>query len=156
MSPLFHAVLAGLEAESGEWDETAGRLDRALADSARRENRTFDAELHRVRGEILLKRDAANTAPAEEAFLTAIATAQTQKARSFELRAALALASFMKPPAAPPTPMPCSRRRSMASRRRQNFLKSPRRKILFAFRFAQIPAIQRRLGEGVKSTRCGP
>jgi hypothetical protein len=32
-----------------------------------------DAFLHRMRGEILLKRDPANTAPAEEAFLTAIA-----------------------------------------------------------------------------------
>ena len=39
-----------------------------------------------------LKRDPANTAPAENAFLTAIAVAQQQRARSFELRAALDLA----------------------------------------------------------------
>jgi predicted ATPase len=45
-----------------------------------------------LRGEILLKRDSANTAPAEEAFLTTIAIAQTQKARSFELLTALDLA----------------------------------------------------------------
>ena len=45
-----------------------------------------------MRGEILLNRDPANTAPAEDAFLTAIAIAQQQKARSFELRAALDLA----------------------------------------------------------------
>jgi predicted ATPase len=45
-----------------------------------------------LRGETLLKRDPANTAPAEDAFLTAIAVAQQQKARSFELRAALDLA----------------------------------------------------------------
>ena len=51
-----------------------------------------DAFLHRLRGEILLKRDPANTAPAENAFLTAIAVAQQQRARSFELRAALDLA----------------------------------------------------------------
>ena len=51
-----------------------------------------DAFLHRCRGEILLKRYPANTAPAEDAFLTAIAIAQQQKARSFELRAALSLA----------------------------------------------------------------
>ena len=50
--------------------------------------------MHRIRGEILLKRDPANTAPAEEAFLTAIAVAQQQKARSFELRAALSLAKL--------------------------------------------------------------
>ena len=46
----------------------------------------------RQRGEILLKRDPANSAPAENAFLTTIAIAQQQKARSFELRAALDLA----------------------------------------------------------------
>jgi hypothetical protein len=45
-----------------------------------------------LRGEILLKRYPANTASAEEAFLIAIAIAQQQKARSFELRAALDLA----------------------------------------------------------------
>ena len=35
-----------------------------------------------------------NTAPAEEAFLTAIAIAEQQKAQSFELRAALSLAKL--------------------------------------------------------------
>src|SRR5262249_19350174 len=44
--------------------------------------------------EILLKRDPANTEPAEEAFLTAIAIAQQQKAKSFELRATLSLAKL--------------------------------------------------------------
>ena len=53
-----------------------------------------DAFLHRCRGEILLKRDPANSAPAEDAFLTAIDTAQQQKARSFELCAALSLAKL--------------------------------------------------------------
>ena len=56
--------------------------------------RAFEAELHRARGEILLKRDPANPAPAEEAFLTAIAIAKQQGTRSFELRAALSLAKL--------------------------------------------------------------
>jgi hypothetical protein len=50
--------------------------------------------LHCVRGEILRKRDPANSAPAEEALLTAIAVAKQQGTRSFELRAALALAKL--------------------------------------------------------------
>jgi hypothetical protein len=60
------------------------------------ERRLTDLEntLARARGEILLKRDRANTAPAEDAFLAAIAIAQQQKARSFELRAALSLAKL--------------------------------------------------------------
>ena len=53
-----------------------------------------DAFLHRIRGEILLKRDPANTALAEDTLLTAVAIAQQQKARSFELRAALSLAKL--------------------------------------------------------------
>jgi predicted ATPase len=72
------------------------RIDEALAlvgDDERGEHWS-DAFLHRLRGEILLKRDPANTAPAEEAFLTAIAIAQKQNARSFELRAALSLAKL--------------------------------------------------------------
>ena len=56
--------------------------------------RFFEAESYRIRGEILLKRDPANTAPAEEAFQTAIAIAREQEARSFELRAALSLAKL--------------------------------------------------------------
>jgi predicted ATPase len=50
--------------------------------------------LHRIRGEILLKRDPADTASAEQSLQAAIAIAQSQKARSFELRAALSLAKL--------------------------------------------------------------
>ena len=71
-----------------------GRIDEALALAGETGEHWSDAFLHRLRGEILHKRDPANTAPAEEAFLTAIAVAQQQKARSFELRAALALAKL--------------------------------------------------------------
>jgi predicted ATPase len=55
-----------------------------------------DAFLHRVRGEILLKRDPANAAPAEQAFLTAITVAQQQMAKSFELRAAMSMARLWR------------------------------------------------------------
>jgi predicted ATPase len=80
--------------EASEIEAALTTIDRVIADSERTGQRWFDAESHRVRGDILLKRDPANTAPAEEAFLTAIAIAQQQKARSFELRAALSLAKL--------------------------------------------------------------
>ena len=70
------------------------RIDEALTLAAETGEHWNDAFLHRLRGEILLKRDPANTAPAEDALLTAIAIAQQQKARSFELRAALSLAKL--------------------------------------------------------------
>jgi predicted ATPase len=56
--------------------------------------RAFEAELHRARGEILLKQNPANSALAEEALRTAIAVAKQQGTRSFELRATLALAKL--------------------------------------------------------------
>jgi predicted ATPase len=67
-------------------------IEAAIAEATETGEHQYLAESHRIRGEILLKRDPADTAPAEEAFLTAIAIAQQQKARSFELRAALSLA----------------------------------------------------------------
>ena len=92
--PFFEAVLAEGEAETGKTDSALARLDREIAEIDQTGERWCEAELHRIRGEILLKRDPANTAPAEEAFLTAIAIARQQKARSFELRAALSLAKL--------------------------------------------------------------
>ena len=71
-----------------------GRDRRALALAGETGEHWFDAELHRIRGEILLKQNPADPAPAEAAFLAAIAVAQQQKARSFELRAALSLAKL--------------------------------------------------------------
>jgi predicted ATPase len=60
-----------------------------------------DSLLHRLRGDILLKRDPANHAPIEEAFRSAIATARKQGARSQELLATLALAKLYQSTARP-------------------------------------------------------
>ena len=62
----------------------------------RTEERWYEAEMHRIRAEILLKRDPADTAAAEQALQAAIAIARSQKARSFELRAALSLAKLYR------------------------------------------------------------
>ena len=91
---LQKIVLAEAEARAGDVDRAVVVLDEALATCERTGHRAFEAELHRVRGRMLLKRDPANPAPAEEALLTAIAIAKQQGTRSFELRAALALAKL--------------------------------------------------------------
>ena len=93
-SPLLETVLAESEAEVGEIEAAIATIDHVLVESERTGQRWHDAESHRVRGEILLKQNPADPAPAEEAYLTAIGVAQQQKARSFELRAALALAKL--------------------------------------------------------------
>jgi predicted ATPase len=89
--PFYQGLLAEIEAQ-GDTEGALTRIDEALALAGETGEHWSDAFLHRLRGEILLKRDLANTAPAEDAFLTAITIAQQQKARSFELRAALSLA----------------------------------------------------------------
>jgi predicted ATPase len=90
--PLLRTALAKAKAEADQFESALATIDRAIAETERTGQRWYEAESHRIRGEILLKRDPANTVPAEEAFLTAIAVAQQQKARSFELRAARSLA----------------------------------------------------------------
>ncbi len=94
--PTLEAALAEAEASAGETDAGLRRLDLALAELERTEERWYEAEMHRIRGEILLKRDPADTAAAEQALQTAIAIAQSQKARSFELRAGLSLAKLYR------------------------------------------------------------
>ena len=92
----LEAALAEAEAGTGETDAGLRRLDDALAEVGRTEQRYYEAEMHRIRAEILLQRDPADTAGAEQSLQAAIAIAQSQKARSFELRAALSLAKLYR------------------------------------------------------------
>jgi predicted ATPase len=94
VTPFYSALLAELEAETGEIDAAEGTIDRTLAEIERTGQRTFEAEAHRIRGEILLKRDPANSTPAEEAFQTALSIAKEQGARSWGLRAAFSFAKL--------------------------------------------------------------
>jgi predicted ATPase len=98
---LIKIALAEAEAGAGDPDRAVAILDEALATVDHTGYRAFEAELHRVRGEILLMRDPANPAPAEEALLTAIAVAKQQGTRSFGLRPALSLAKMYQSTARP-------------------------------------------------------
>jgi class 3 adenylate cyclase/predicted ATPase len=91
---LIKIKLAEAEARAGDPGRGLAILDEALMTCERSSGRAFEAELHRARGEMLLKQDPANPAPAGEAFLTAIAVAKQQSTRSFQLRAALSLAKL--------------------------------------------------------------
>jgi hypothetical protein len=91
---LLKAALAEAEAQAGDPDRGLALVDEALTAAAGTCYRAFEAELYRARGDILLKRDPSNPAPTEEAFQTALAIAKKQCARSWGLRAALALAKL--------------------------------------------------------------
>ena len=98
---LLKIALAEAEARAGDPDRAIAIIDEALATADRIGYRSFEAELHRTRGDILLKRDPAKPAAAEEAFRGAIAVAKQQGTRSFELRASLALAKLHQSTARP-------------------------------------------------------
>ena len=91
-------MLAEVEAIRGgrEYALRWSTIARTIAEAERLGQRWYDAELHRIRGEILLKQAPSSPAPAGEAFLTAIGIAQQQKARSFQLRAARSLAKLYR------------------------------------------------------------
>jgi predicted ATPase len=93
--PSLEAALAEAEASAGETAAGLQRVDDALAGLEHTE-RWYEAEMHRIRGEILLQRDSPDTAAAEQSLQAAIAIAHSQNARSFELRAALALAKLYR------------------------------------------------------------
>ena len=91
---LFKIALAKAEARAGDLDRALAVLDEGLATAEGMGFRAFEGELHRARGQLLLQRDPAASAAAEDALLTAIAVAKQQGTRSFGLRAALALAKL--------------------------------------------------------------
>ncbi len=68
-------------------DECARRFE---SDGAR----MYEAELHRLRGEMILQ-SGGNPGPAADSIRTAIAVARAQKAKSWELRAATSLAALL-------------------------------------------------------------
>ena len=90
--PLVSALLAEVEAEASHLEEGLATLDAQLEENTDTGQRWFDAEVQRVRGELLLRREPADVGMAEAAFTRAVEIAQHQQTRTFELRAALALA----------------------------------------------------------------
>jgi predicted ATPase len=55
----------------------------------------YEAELYRLKGELLLKRDDSNIGEAESCFDRAIEIARNQSAKTFELRATMSLARLL-------------------------------------------------------------
>jgi hypothetical protein len=91
---FFTVLLAELEAKTLGAERALARNEEAMALASQIENRCNLSFPHQLRGELLLVRDPSDHNAAEEAFQTALAIAQQQGARSWGLRAALALAKL--------------------------------------------------------------
>jgi predicted negative regulator of RcsB-dependent stress response len=77
--------------EAGRLDEGLSALAEALATADKNEEREHEAEIHRLKGELLLKQDDSNAAEAQICFQRAIEVARKQSAKSWELRATMSL-----------------------------------------------------------------
>ncbi len=86
------AVLAEALGKTGSADAGLRSLNQALAVGADSGMGFWEAELHRLIGELLFSRSAGNRAEAEASYEQAIAVASRQQAKSLELRAATSLA----------------------------------------------------------------
>jgi predicted ATPase len=100
-APLFHGMLAELDAATRGPDSALTHIDKGLTIAEETGGHYMEPYLHRLRGDILLKRDAADAATAEDAYRTAVAIAKQQGARSYELLASLSLAKLYQSTARP-------------------------------------------------------
>jgi predicted ATPase len=85
----FLGVLGEMHAQSGRHEEASDLLGQALAHVEETGERYYEAEIHRLEGELALLRG--DRAAAEQCFQCALSVAQRQSAVSWELRAAVSL-----------------------------------------------------------------
>ncbi|MGE0822193.1 MAG: adenylate/guanylate cyclase domain-containing protein [Candidatus Binatia bacterium] len=93
--PYFLALLAEGYGKAGLGDEGLTALAEALSLVDRTEERVWEAEVYRLKGELTLlssiQRPASSVKKVEECFLKAINIARKQQAKSLELRAVMSL-----------------------------------------------------------------
>jgi len=95
-TPLFLSLLAEALALAGKIEDALAALDDALAQADASGARGWDAEIHRLRGELTGRLPYPDPAKAEDSFRTALAIAREQGTRGYELRAATSLARLWR------------------------------------------------------------
>jgi predicted ATPase len=92
--PFYLALLAEGHGTVGQTDEGLRLLDEALAAVKKGGQHYCEAEIHRLKGELLRQLSSDNTIEAESSFHKALDIAGQQHAKSWELRAATSLAGL--------------------------------------------------------------
>lgn len=90
--PHYRALLADTLGRLGQVDEGLATIYEALEGVERTGERYYEAEIHRVHGQLLAR---ANDPTAEASLRRAIEVASSQSARAFELRAAIRLSRYL-------------------------------------------------------------
>jgi predicted ATPase len=89
--PYYLALLAEAYGKAGQAEEGLSVLAEALTAVHKTGERQYEAELYRLKGELLLKQDIPDVQEAESCLRQAVAVAYQQQAKSLELRAAMSL-----------------------------------------------------------------
>ena len=92
LRPLLLTWLAEAYSKAGEYKEALKYLREALTVVEKNSERSHEAEVHRLTGEVLFAQDARNQQEAETCFQQALTVAQQRSAKSLELRVATSLA----------------------------------------------------------------
>jgi predicted ATPase len=95
LRPYFLCLLADACKETGRFDDGLNALTEALAAAEQHDLRFYEAETHRLKGELLSKHNDSNAAEALSCFERAIEIARTQSAKSLELRATMSLVRLL-------------------------------------------------------------
>jgi adenylate cyclase len=95
LRPYNLCLLAEACKETGRLDNGLSALTEALAAADEHEIRHCEAEMHRLKGELLLKQNNSNVEEAQSCFERAIEIARKQSAKSLELRATTSLARLL-------------------------------------------------------------
>jgi predicted ATPase len=93
--PRDLCVLAQACAETGRFGDALSALTEALSPADESEIRVYEAETHRLKGELLLTRDDSSITEAQSCFQRAIEIARMQSAKSLELRATTSLVRLL-------------------------------------------------------------
>ena len=91
--PYYCTVLADVAAHLGDTEDGLQALAEAYALVEQHDERWWEAEIHRLRGVLLLRQPGTPQAEAEACFQRALDVARRQEAKSLELRAAMSLAA---------------------------------------------------------------
>ncbi len=90
--PYYLGMLGEAYTQAGRVEEAFAALDEALAIVDKNDDRFHEAELHRLKGELVLAASAGQGVEAEVCFERAIEIARRQQSKAWELRATLSLA----------------------------------------------------------------
>jgi predicted ATPase len=94
-TPHNLALVAEAYGTTGQTEEGLSALAEALETAQSTGERLYEAEIHRLKGELLLIQDEAE-AKAEACFRQAIHVAQHQQAKSLELRAVMSMSRLLQ------------------------------------------------------------